>query len=62
MKSARVVAGIDFAGKSVLDIGCGVGGADFYLVETHKAGFVTGIDVEDTVLKTARQRADRKGR
>jgi len=57
----RVVAGIDFAGKSVLDIGCGVGGADFYLVETHKAGFVTGIDVEDTVLKTARQRAVAKG-
>ncbi len=53
----RVVAGIDFAGKSVLDIGCGVGGADIYLVETQKAGFVTGIDVEDTVLDTARQRA-----
>lgn len=57
----RVVAGIDFAGKSVLDIGCGVGGADFYLVETHKAGFVTGIDVEETVLATARERAKAKG-
>lgn len=57
----RVVAGIDFAGKSVLDIGCGVGGADFYLVETKKAGFVTGIDVEDTVIITARRRAVAKG-
>jgi len=57
----RVVAGLDFAGKSVLDIGCGVGGADFYLIEKHKAGFVTGIDVEDTVLKTARERAVAKG-
>jgi len=56
----RVVDGIDFAGKSVLDIGCGVGGADFYLVETHKAGFVTGIDVEETVLATARERARAK--
>ena len=57
----RVVAGVNFAGKSVLDIGCGVGGADFYLVETCKAGFVTGLDVEETVLTTARERAKAKG-
>lgn len=58
---ARVAHGIDFVGKSVLDIGCGVGGVDFYLVETCGAGFVTGLDVEDTVLITARERSRAKG-
>ena len=38
---ARVLDGIDLKGKSVLDIGCGVGGVDFLLVEDHGAGFVT---------------------
>ena len=33
----RVVAGVDFTGKTVLDIGCGVGGVDFYLVENCMA-------------------------
>lgn len=54
---AKVVDGLDLAGKSILDIGCGVGGVDFLLVEKYGAGHVTGIDVEDTVLETARQRA-----
>ena len=40
----RLIAGIDFAGKRVLDIGCGVGGVDFLLCERHGAGHVTAID------------------
>src|SRR5262245_25232810 len=55
---AAVINGIDFRGKTVLDIGSGVGGVDFLLIETHGALYVTGIDVEDTVLITARQRAE----
>lgn len=58
---AKVVEGLDLAGKSILDIGCGVGGVDFLLVEKYGAGHVTGIDVEDTVLETARNRAAAKG-
>ncbi|NJM30380.1 MAG: methyltransferase domain-containing protein [Rhizobiales bacterium] len=58
---ARIIAGLDLAGLSILDIGCGSGGIDCLLVETHGAGFVTGIDVEDTVLNAARQRAEKKG-
>ncbi len=58
---AAVIKGIDFRGKTILDIGCGVGGVDFLLIETHGAGYVTGIDVEDTVLTTARQRAEAHG-
>ena len=50
----RMLHGIDIAGRSVLDIGCGAGGADVALVEGHGAGYVTAIDVEDTVLGRAR--------
>jgi phosphoethanolamine N-methyltransferase len=53
----RIIAGIDVAGKLVLDVGCGVGGIDFLLLDRHRAGHITGIDVEDTVLDVARERA-----
>jgi phosphoethanolamine N-methyltransferase len=58
---ARLVDGIDFAGKSVLDIGSGSGGIDCLLAERFKAGHITGIDVEDTVIATARKRAEARG-
>ena len=58
---ARVLDGVDLRGRSVLDIGCGVGGVDVALVETFGAGWVTGIDVEDTVLTAARRRIERHG-
>jgi SAM-dependent methyltransferase len=58
---ARVLQGIPLAGCSVLDIGCGVGGIDVALVQTFGAGWVTGIDVEDTVLASARRRIERHG-
>lgn len=57
---ARLVAGSDVAGKSVLDIGCGAGGIDVALVEAHGAGYVTGIDVEDGVIGHARQLVERR--
>lgn len=52
---ARILAGHDIAGRSVLDIGCGAGGIDIALVTRHGAGYVTGLDVEDTVLAHARR-------
>ncbi len=58
---ARLVAGVDFAGRSVLDIGCGAGGIDVALVANHGAGFVTGMDVEDGVLTHARALVTRRG-
>jgi len=58
---ARLIDGIDFAGKSVLDIGSGSGGVDCFLAETFKVRHVTGIDVEDTVIATARKRAQARG-
>lgn len=58
---ARLVAGTDFVGRSVLDIGCGAGGIDIALVRNHGAGYVCGIDVEDTVLAHARALIGREG-
>lgn len=50
----RLLRGMNIAGKSVVDIGCGAGGVDLCLVRDHGAGYVTGLDVEDTVLNHAR--------
>jgi phosphoethanolamine N-methyltransferase len=58
---ARILGGADVTGAAVLDIGCGAGGADVALVATHGAGYVTGIDVEDTVLAHARALVARHG-
>ena len=52
---AKIVENVNLAGKDVLDIGVGIGGPACLLVEKHGAARVTGIDVEDTVLKKAAQ-------
>ncbi len=52
---ARLIADADLTGLSILDIGCGAGGIDLALVRNHGAGYVTGLDVEDTVLARARE-------
>ncbi len=61
MEVARVLEGHDIRGKAVLDIGCGAGGIDVALVQTHGAGYVTGIDVEDSVITHARALVAAKG-
>lgn len=58
---ARVIGSQSIAGLSVLDIGCGAGGADIALLEQHGAGHVTGIDVEDPVLEHARALVAKRG-
>ncbi len=50
---AKIVENIDLSGKEVLDLGVGIGGPACLLVSNHGAGKVTGIDVEETVLKEA---------
>ncbi len=50
---AKIVEGVDMSGKEVLDIGVGIGGPACLLVTNHGAGKVTGIDVEEPVLKEA---------
>lgn len=57
----RVVAGLDLAGKRVLDVGCGAGGIALHLVDKHGAGYVTGFDVEGPVIAAAKIRAASRG-
>jgi len=58
---ARIIAGLDLKGLSILDIGCGVGGIDFLLIEAHGAGRVVGVDVEAANITRARDEAERRG-
>jgi len=58
---ARIVGGNDLTAKTVLDIGCGVGGVDVLLVKQHRAAHVTGIDVETALVETSRRNVTRAG-
>ncbi len=53
--------GVDLAGSSVLDIGCGLGGVDVHLVKQHRAGKVTGIDVEPDLIRRCERLAQKYG-
>ena len=46
----------DFAGKQVLDLGCGYGWHCAYAAE-HGAAHVTGVDLSEKMLGVARQKA-----
>ncbi len=50
---AAIVDGVDLAGKSILDLGCGLGGASVTLARDHRAGSVTGVDIDSQVLERA---------
>lgn len=56
----RMVASLDLNGKQVLDIGCGIGGPAFHLVQHHGAN-VTCIDLEAPLVKRAENRAKTLG-
>lgn len=58
---AAIVRGLDLSGKSVLDVGSGLGGPAFTLVQDHGAGHVTGIDVESDLVETSRETRERLG-
>jgi phosphoethanolamine N-methyltransferase len=58
---ARLLDGIDLAGKSVVDIGSGAGGITMSLVRDHGAAKVIGIDVEAPVCVRARRLAAEAG-
>ena len=50
---ARIVAGLDLAGREILDVGCGLGGATIAFARDYRARHVTGIDVDIAVLERA---------
>ena len=53
----EVMKGIDASEKTVLDIGCGCGGAAIHLIKSHGAKSVLGIDIESLVIKRAEELA-----
>ena len=58
---ATLIGEVDLRGRSVLDIGSGLGGIDLLLVVRHGAAQVVGIDVQEGLVTTARARAEAKG-
>ena len=57
----RVVEGVDFSGRTVLDIGCGSGGVTLFLAREYPLSVITGFDVEQPVVDAANRRAAREG-
>jgi len=57
----RFLQGVDLASASVLDIGCGLGGMDLHLVKAHRAGKVTGIDIEPGLIARCERLAEKHG-
>ena len=57
---AKMVEGIELEGRSVLDIGCGLGGPACILAGAYGA-HVVGTDLEAPLIERARQRAASQG-
>jgi ubiquinone/menaquinone biosynthesis C-methylase UbiE len=57
---ARLLDGIDARDKRILDVGCGIGGPAFEMIETHGAN-VVGIDLEAPLIERARHAARERG-
>ena len=55
---SAILGDIALKGKRVLDIGCGIAGVDMVLVKEHGAAHVTGIDVEEPLVKEGRVRVE----
>ncbi len=56
---ADMLDGIDTTGKSILDIGSGLGAIAVDLVRTHGAATVVGVDVEPHLVEHSRERASK---
>lgn len=56
-----VLEGFDLTGLTVLDLGCGSGGITLSLAEDYGAARVVGADVEEPVIRHARERAEARG-
>ncbi len=53
----EIMTGVNAKDKTVLDIGCGCGGAAFHLLKKYNVKSVEGIDPEPLVIQTANQLA-----
>ena len=57
----RIVEGVDFSGKRVLDLGCGTGGISLFLAEKFAPAEVVGLDVDKSLTDRADVAAKEKG-
>ena len=57
----RLLSGVDLAGRTVVDIGCGAGGVPILLADRYGAARVIGLDVEATMVAHAREKVERAG-
>ena len=54
----EMLDGVEVAGREVLDLGCGIGGATLMLARDYGASHVTGVDVEaDSIARAAAKTA-----
>ena len=60
-ETARILEGTDLTGLEVMDIGCGIGGIDVLLAREYGAKSVTGLDIEEPLVKRSRERAEKAG-
>lgn len=56
----RIVEGLDLAGKTVLDIGCALGGVDVLLAREHDCRII-GLDIERSLVERGRARVEAAG-
>jgi phosphoethanolamine N-methyltransferase len=57
---AKMVEGLDLAGKTVVDVGCGLGGPACLLAQQFGAR-VVGVDLEPPLVERAHERAEASG-
>ena len=58
---ARILEAVEVEDKTVLDVGCGMGGAAITLARDHAAQQVTGIDLDAGLLDRAAELVDQAG-
>ena len=57
----RYLDGVSLENRTVLDIGCGLGGIDVHLVKKHGAARVTGIDIDAALIERCNLLAHKYG-
>lgn len=57
VETRQMLEGVSMQGKSVLDFGCGVGGASVLVATEYPVREVVGVDVEDAQIESARSLA-----
>ena len=57
----RVLGGLDLTGLSVLDLGCGSGGATVHIASRYGVAEIIGIDIENNLIEACEKLATRSG-